>query len=828
MTPTPVLARFAITRMSLSPRILLRVWLIAPVCACAFLAWSNHERIRRVEYVSGLAGRAGSADAVAPSSPTGYANGQRQLIVPERNETSFEWIAQTQQMLAQGEMRVRQVAYDNAPLGREVRATSPYRWWLGAVAWADHLLSGRPVGLAVERASLYAEPLAHGLLLVFASGLVAWRFGGFAAALFSIGLVTIFPFAAGFLPGVPDQHGLARACGLAGVLLLLAGLRDNRRTARWFALAGVVGGVGLWLDVPTQVPLLAGVGLGGLIAAGIMRRNPAGIPALVLSGRCWRHWGLGGAVTVCAVYLVEYFPSFLGGWHLDFPHPLYGLAWLGLGELLVLTTGWGRRENPPWSTGRLVRLALAVAAVVAVPVAMSWSGSRGYLARDLLSVRLTNLPGGLVAASSWGWLSRSGLTGLAWATLLPLVTLLPAGWMVMSGRLGLRLRISLAVALGPVLIALGFATQQLAWWSVLDGMLLGVMVAATAERPPAESKPNPWLWTALLALYALPGLGQLWPERSIDANLVLTPAETEELVERDLAHWLASHAGESGAVVFAPPHQTLALGFYGGLRGVGTFSADNHAGFGTALMISGANSMQDVQALVQAREIKYLVIPSWDPFFEEFGRLYLAAQFSNRKSYFVGELRRWNLPLWLRPVAYPMPVIPGFEKQSVLLFEVVDEQKPAVALSRLAEYFVETGDLDRAASVGEALRRFPGDVGAMAARVQVLNARSDSGGTTQTLDALLSRLSAGADRFLPWDRRVSLAIALARGERIEPAREQTRRCLAEIDEQKIRSLSTDALYGLLVLGQSFGLPMADARLHDLALALLPPDVRSGL
>ena len=828
MTRAPVLAQAANTPMSLSPRILLRVWLIAPVCAGLFLLSVDHARIRRVEYVSSLAGRAGAPDVIEGASPTGYARGQRELIVPERNETSYEWIAQTQQMFAQGEMRVRQVAEDNAPVGREVRAPSPYRWWLGFLAWLDHARSGRPLGLSVERVSLYADPLIHGLLLVCSTALVAGRFGSFAAGLFSVGWVTLFPFAAGFLPGVPDQHGLARACGMIGVLFFLAGLRAARQRDVWFGLAGAVGTAGLWLDVPTQVPILTGLALGGLLAAWVMRRRGIEPADLSLSARAWRLWSLAGAIAVCTFYLVEYFPAHLGDWRLDYIHPLYGLAWLGLGEVLAWATRWGRRETSAGKLGEGVRLVLALAAVAAVPLAMHWTGQRGFLARDLLSVRLTNQPAGIVAVSLMSWLSRTGATATVWATLLPLTILLPAGWMLATSRASTTRRISLALALGPVLVALGFAFQLLAWWSAVGGMLLVLLAAATATESANETGLKRWLWAVLLVLIALPGIGQLWPGRGNEEQLILTQAETEQLVERDLAHWLARHAGETGAVVFAPPHQTAALGYFGGLRGIGTFSADNQAGFGAALRLSAANNMDEARLLIQAHEVRYIVVPSWDSFFDEFGRLYLAAQFSNRKSFLIGEIRRWNLPLWLRPVAYPMPVIPGFESQSVLVLEVVEEQKPAVALGRLAEYMVETGDLDRAAAVGEALWRFPGDVGAMAARAQVQQARRDAAGLGQTMDALLPRLAAGGDRFLPWDRRVSLALALARSERLEPAKDQTRRCLAEVSDAKIRALSTASLYGLLVLGQTFGLTMPEAGQHELALSLLPADVRAGL
>ena len=126
------------------------------------------------------------------------------------------------------------------------------------------------------------------------------------------------------------------------------------------------------------------------------------------------------------------------------------------------------------------------------------------------------------------------------------------------------------------------------------------------------------------------------------------------------------------------------------------------------------------------------------------------------------------------------------------------------------------------------MRRFPGDVGALAARAQVQGAREDAAGLAQTLPILLTRLAGGADQYLPWDRRVSLAVVLARADRVDLAQGQTRRCLAESNETRLRSLSTGSLYGLMVLSQSFGLGFPDPKLRELALDLLPVDMRSGL
>jgi hypothetical protein len=146
----------------------------------------------------------------------------------------------------------------------------------------------------------------------------------------------------------------------------------------------------------------------------------------------------------------------------------------------------------------------------------------------------------------------------------------------------------------------------------------------------------------------------------------------------------------------------------------------------------------------------------------------------------------------------------------------------------LAEYLVEVGEISQAVAVDEALRHFPGDIGALTARVQLQNARGDTAAAKQMLGSVLVRLSSGADRYLPWDRRVSLAIILAQADRLDLAREQVRRCLAEVDEEKLRSLSTGSLYQLQVLNKAFDLGISKQPLSQLALDLLPADLRSQL
>jgi len=237
-----------------------------------------------------------------------------------------------------------------------------------------------------------------------------------------------------------------------------------------------------------------------------------------------------------------------------------------------------------------------------------------------------------------------------------------------------------------------------------------------------------------------------------------------------------------------------------------------------------ASTPEEAKELVDRRGINYLVIPSWDNYLDEYARIGMG----QLEGTFLNGLLLWCVPAWLRPVAYQLPSIAGFEGQSVTIFEVVEEQDDAAALSRTAEYFIEIGQLDQAGAVGQALRRFPADLGALVARAQVELARSDTEAFAKSIELLRSRLAAKGDRALPWDRRVSLGVVLARSKQMDLARPQVQRCLAEVTEAKLRLLTTGALYRLLVLGKAFDLTITDARLHRLALDLLPADLSSRL
>jgi hypothetical protein len=792
-----------------------RAWLLVTACACGFLIWINVDRIRHLDYI------AKATDTPAPfdaGSPTGYTGGVRQFMGAGRSTESYQWLAQTQQILAQGDWRVRHIDYDNVPSGRDVVSASLYRWWLGALASTHHALSGVPLGVAVERVAAFSDFLVQLLLLVGTATFVAWRFGALPAALLVLGIASMFPFAASFVPGQAQDVGFQLTAALWTVLPLLvvgAKPRSEKSVRRYFFAAGVAGGVGLWLGVGTELPILAGVAVGGLLAAGLSRRlgNAELLP--------WRWWALGGAIACLAGYLLEFFPSQHKTLRLDVIHPLHGLAWLGFGELLARAVRRFQAGKQRLNGREKAITALALVAV-AIPVVLAIQARRELFVPDPSSLRLTAFFEGAIAPNLLALIVRDGFSAMVIATLLPLILVIPAVWLV-ARCADPRTRSAVAIALGPVAVAIVLATFQLRWWALLDAVLLTLLVAGTTTVIQAQQhRFSRWLWMGGIVLSAAVGAILLIPRGTTES---VSEAEVEGLIERDLAHWLAQRSGANRPAILASPNLSASLAFKGGLRALGSPYTENSTGLNLSFRIASATSQDEAYALVQRHQITHVVLASWDPTLEQVAEL---SGDKEQKS-LVALLHQWLPPRWLKPVPYRMPQIPGFEGQSVVVFEVVELQDNSVALSHLAEYFVETEQPDLAASAGDALKRlFPEDLGATIARVQTSAAIGDQRAANDAFKVLEHQLAGDAAQALPWDRRVSLAIVLAEAKRYDKARAQLEQCLAELDEPKLRSLTVSSVYRFQQLIKEFGFEVPDRRLRELSRSLLPPEMRNSL
>jgi hypothetical protein len=452
---------------------------------------------------------------------------------------------------------------------------------------------------------------------------------------------------------------------------------------------------------------------------------------------------------------------------------------------------------------------------------------------DPMATRLTNLAGASVVAKSLAaWLSRDGLSTVLKAAWLPGLLLVPAVAMALRPKTDTLRRTTLILALGPALVACAYTFRQLHMLNMFDGALLALLAGATASAPGiAAWRPGRWAWSGLAVLVILPGLTQLLPPSAAVAD-TLNEVDIQGLIERDFAHWLAKQAVTPGAVVLAAPNLTASLCYHGGLGGIGTFNWENLDGIKGSIRIAAATEPEEALALVKGRRVAYIVVPSWDMFLDKFAGAGLGLAPDTTKgierSFVGGMLAQTQLPPWIELIPYQLPTAQLGADKWVMVFKVVDDQEPAVSYSRTTEYFIQMNTVDRAQVLAKRLRRYPSSVSALAARANVEIASGDDDAFQSVFKTLLFFLSKGADHDLPWDRRVSLAIALANGNRADLSSEQVQRCLAEIDETRLRSLTTGSLLLFQKLTKDFGYQIQDPRLRKLALELLPPGLRGQI
>jgi hypothetical protein len=100
----------------------------------------------------------------------------------------------------------------------------------------------------------------------------------------------------------------------------------------------------------------------------------------------------------------------MADWELRTIHPLYGVAWLGLGLALSLVAEATQRGIRAWTLRSWGLGAFSLVAVAALPVAMWKLDSKGFLAPEFALLRLAKLPGSDVSASVLAWMIHDGIT----------------------------------------------------------------------------------------------------------------------------------------------------------------------------------------------------------------------------------------------------------------------------------------------------------------------------------------------------------------------------------------------------------------------------------
>ena len=744
-----------------------------------------------------------------------------------------------------------------------------------AAIWANPLLLGILLALvapivALRLGAVPAALFALGSVTVFPfyEYFVAGYFDHHGAAAMA-GLVAVLLLAAGGA-GWTREDAVARDPWAAWVPVP----RDARR---WFAASAVVAGAGLWINAAAIVPVLIGIGIAGLLDAVLSDApNGSGVrpdPAL------WRLWGLVGAATSLICYAVEYAPAHLG-WRLEVNHPLYALAWAGAGDLLC-RVGYVRRDDA--DIGVASRwIAVDAAAVLVLPAVVLATGERTFRLADgfLLDLhrryiaefltlpsqlavmtpadiagRISPAPLILVVVAAvawtaaptgwrrWVWRGAWGLAALVAAAYAALVlgALLPAllalaATVALVGALllpathggapvvgpGLSL---LLLASAPAVVALTMALVQVRWVGTACALSVGTMaVIAFVLR---DGGPERVRQRARVGAAALVVVASLVVAPVLSLRLALPTTDAPQLVVRDASYWLRRRLGPDDGVVFASPNATTQMVWFGGFRGLGTLYWENLAGLRASTAVWTAPTAADARALLADEGVTHLALFPFDP-----GLDALAAAHAGMPGTalapagFLGSVQaslladsRPALPLWLRPLPYPAPVAESLGRPAAILLEVVPDQRPEIALLRLAQYHEAQGNPAAAErALRESLAARP-SAAAWAALAMLHAVREDVPGFGAALGPLRAALSADPEAMDAGDRVVAgVVLAIAR----DPAgaAAQLDLALREMDERGMRALSVEALNRLVGLARQMELEPAHADALALADSLL--------
>lgn len=790
-------------------------WLVVPVAALVLAVGFHRAAIERVVAVSDQF-TAGLILTPDPTSPTGLAEGRRTLIVPGHNLESYEWIVQAANLRQQGDWRLRQVDYDNAPTGRTVQSPSAVRWWLaGVTPWLGAEGQANP---SVAAASLKSEPLLHITLILGVTGLVAWQWGAFPAAMAALVVGLGFPVIGSFQAGAPSTRGLMTLVGTGSLLSFLVGLQAPLRPRFgriWWIISGIFLGVGIWVAPDRGYPLALLLTAGGMAAGWRQRRSdPARRPAALP----WWPWSVAAALTTTALYGVDYHGVAIdwGEARLHQLHPLYAVSLLGLGGLgQGVQRGTGTRRT--WfEVGGALALTLSLGAT------MMATGDPGFLRPALGAGLMSHLPDSTSAGSFADWVNERSSPSAAAGVFLPVALIALAIWRLTQRSLAPATRAPLLTAVVVTVGGLSLAFSNLAWWPlVFAGIATTTALAAAGLTAPRHQ--------LIGGLGVLGAVGIAWfdlaPRMVESNNPELTTADIRSLAERDLAHWLSLRQDEYRSVVLSPPDTTPALYFYGGVRGLGSPYAENRDGFIAAVRIAGATSPDESLALATQREISHIVIPSWDDFLDEYARLGAAQP----EHSMMALLHNWSAPRWMRPVQHTLPEDQVFADYDSVIFRAVETQDNASALSRLGEYFAETQQPRFAAAIAVTLQQsFPSDLSGLVAQAQIAVTQGKVPVFQEALAAILPYVEEERDGDLEFDRRVSLANVLMLGREPDYAREQVGYCMDEMDAFLLTTVSPVNLYRFMLLAQSFNEPFPDPELEPFARQLLPDGLRDQL
>jgi hypothetical protein len=733
-------------------------------------------------------------------SPTGYSLGQRHFLgTHERGET-YRWIAAAQEVIASGAWRSPWYEADTVPTGRPPLIARAYALWLAGLAWIGHLLTGAPAATCAENAALWDPVILHGIAYLAIVGLLWRRFGTPAAALTGACLAVLPALTAQFLPGVLSPRPWAMVLAAVPLGLQLARTPGDKRSSAFGAAAAGAAGLALWLDPALGFPAIL---LSALLGACAIAVRDDAQPF-------WQWSLLGGGIAVAGWWL-DRTPWDLSASELRSVHPLYALAWIGLG--LGLDAAQKLRQP---GARRRIRIMQALGALLlfgGLIYPQCAHGYKGWLYPSAAMERLTSLDETVIFGGLFDWLAHAS-AGERVFLAVPIFAL--AAVVAVGARAPRSHRTYTVLTASVLLIGLLALSLGRVRWLVMVAWIAPV-IAGALIRPWSNRARRQCGIAVMVYLLALAGWNQ-----SLPCSLA-RPAGADEpksddlnaLIYRHFAQWLATHNPGQKINALAPPELSDSLVFHSGCHVLTSTAWASYPGQVAASRILSAPEATEAEAVLQSREITHVIIPSWDHVLP----LLVRTPPEQDRTSLYARLQRWIYPPYLRPLPYHLPAVPGYADQKLVVFKVVPPQDEALSLARLAEYFVEMDRAEPAALAAQVLAQsFPDDPNAVIARALVCAHANDRAGFEQALARVVAD-SARPDAALSWDRRVQRAIVFALGKRAALERTEIAACVTQASADTLFDLTPLEAYRLCALARANGVAFRDPEVGRLAEAL---------
>jgi tetratricopeptide (TPR) repeat protein len=641
------------------------------------------------------------------------------LIRPEFTVDGHMWIRYAVR-LQQGEgPQLRHSQIDNAPYGREVHWNSGYAWWIAAWGWVWQKATGLPVTQATERAAMWLNaPLLIGFTLLFS--IWATRRWGWKVGITVGTCMVIMPnLYEGFWPGYADHHGLI-AASLMGLMLGAAMMRggwvesgDATAPAKALAAArcsAIWGAVGLWISAASAIPAIALVVASALIASWLARRDLTSNSTF--SPAVWRAWGVTGALTSLAFYVLEYFP-FHFGWRLEVNHPLYALAWLAGAELAARAMpllaspadrgAWrGLVTTAVWA----LPAALAPAVIVVIWKAEVFLPIDPFMAGLHRSI-IEFLPE-LSRLKIDGWLAHSNTLIFS-----PTVYLIGLAFLLVRGADRWALAFGLGLALP--MHALGFYQSRWAMSATPGQVLVIVALLLGLPRVTWFAARRGWRIALVTLVLALSwGLGvfvRFNQFRILSQPIAISPSDARQIIYREVAQMIRQSQPEGEIIFLSGPNASVNVAFFGDFKTLGTLYWENLAGLRAAAEIIAAPSAEEAARLIQARGVTHLALFRDGNYILEYAALLRPgiSLADAQKVFGFSLLDGRQVPLWLEAVPYAAPTdLPKEVDREVLVFKVNFSQNSAGAAYNLAILQLSRQEFDDALkSLAQALEFDP-------------------------------------------------------------------------------------------------------------------------